>query len=240
MDRGGEYGPHRGGGPASTASGVPRETYWSWDLAFPPDLRPRAPPSPRLSTLQNHSGDTLGQHNGGVTAAASSLRAPSPADRRRRGAGGAGRGPGTSPSPSPSPSPWSSRRAAPRRARTRRTPARPAASQTFDNFSHAARSKVCRRSHWAPAAAARAAAGAGASGGGGSRRPDFEAVRRSRPLGPAASRGGRRGGGGQLEFPRTGCEESDDRLVQPVFSAGGRRRPLGPEAASGLTAAAPR
>ena len=44
-----------GGGPEFTASGVPRETYGSWDLAFPPDIRPRAPPSPPLSTLRNHS-----------------------------------------------------------------------------------------------------------------------------------------------------------------------------------------
>ena len=50
-DRGGEYGPPWGGRPECTASGVPRETYGSWDLASSPISPPRAPPSPRLFSL---------------------------------------------------------------------------------------------------------------------------------------------------------------------------------------------
>jgi len=42
--RGGECGAPRGGGPECTASGVPRESYGSWDRAFPPISAPGAPP----------------------------------------------------------------------------------------------------------------------------------------------------------------------------------------------------
>ena len=55
MDKRSEYGPPRGVGPEFTASGGPRETYGSGDRAFPPISAPARPPSPRLSTLRNHT-----------------------------------------------------------------------------------------------------------------------------------------------------------------------------------------
>ena len=44
----------------SRRQGCLGRTYGSWDLDFPPDLRPRAPPSPRLFSLRNHSANHLG------------------------------------------------------------------------------------------------------------------------------------------------------------------------------------
>ena len=78
------------GGRNARRQGVPREAYGSWNLAFPPISAPRAPPSPRLFSLQRN-------HSEG--------RAPSPEFFRMPGATESRRGAGMPSTAGPNPRP---------------------------------------------------------------------------------------------------------------------------------------
>ena len=83
----GRVRPAPGGGPEFTASGVPRETFQPGDPAFPPISAPRAPPSPRLFSLQswrNHSTDKTGSPPASPRPPRARNGRPHPAPRRGR------------------------------------------------------------------------------------------------------------------------------------------------------------